>query len=227
MKQIPLAIGHEPPATFDNFVAGANADALAHLRALALPAPPVYLWGPAASGKTHLLQALAVRCRAGGLIAAWFDAADPLPWELQPAWALVVVDRCDELSPAAQHAAFVLFEAAAAQGVQWLAAGRQPPVDLPLRDDLRTRLGWGPVFALQPLGDSETRAALRREADQRGIFLSDEVMDYLLSRLPRDLGHLMLALDRLDEFGLAKGRRVTLPLLRQMFSEEGLPEPGA
>ena len=227
MKQIPLAIGPESRPSFANFVPGANAAALQHLASLSLPSAPVYLWGPAASGKTHLMQALVARCQAAGLTAAWFDAADPEPWTLQPHWALVVVDRCELLAAGAQHAAFALFEAASAQGVQWLAAGRLPPVDLPLRDDLRTRLGWGHVFALEPLADRETRAALRREADHRGIFLPDEVMDYLLARFPRDLGHLMLALERLDEFGLAKGRRITLPLVRQMLAEEGLPEAGA
>jgi DnaA-homolog protein len=227
MKQIPLAIGPESRPSFDNFVPGANGAALAHLSALVPPAPPVYLWGPAASGKTHLMQALVARCQAQGQTAAWFDAADPEPWVLQAPWSLVVVDRCDELGPAAQHAAFALFEAAAAQGVQWLAAGRLPPVDLLLRDDLRTRLGWGHVFALEPLADRESRAALRREADHRGIFLTDEVMDYLQSRFPRDLGHLMRVLDHLDDFGLAKGRRITVPLVRQMLAEQGLPEAGA
>jgi hypothetical protein len=56
-----------------------------------------------------------------------------------------------------------------------------PPVDLPLREDLGTRLAWGHVFALQNLGEAESRAVLRRDADRRGIFLSDEVMDYLLT----------------------------------------------
>ena len=102
------------------------------------------------------------------------------------------------------------------------AAGTLPPVDLPVRDDLRTRLGWGHIFALQPLGESEVRAALRREADRRGIFLSDEVMDYLLTRFARDLKHLMRLLDRLDQFALAQHRGVTVPLLKTMLTEEGV-----
>ena len=227
MRQIPLAIGPETRPGFDNYVPGGNAAALQHLSALAMPAPPVYLWGPPACGKTHLMQALAARCQEQGQRVAWFDAADPAPWALEPGWSLVVVDRCECLEPDGQQAAFALFEAAAAHGVQWLAAGRLPPVDLPLREDLRTRLGWGHVFALQPLAEAETRAALRREADRRGIFLSDELMDYLLVRFPRDLGHLMAALDGLDRFGLAKGRRITVPLLRQMLAEEGMPESAA
>ena len=226
VKQIPLAIGPDAQPGFDNFLPGANAAALDHLRALPLATAPVYLWGPGGCGKTHLMQALASRHQRAGQQVGWFDAADPLPWVLSPAWALVVLDRCEVLDATAQHAAFALFEEATAHGVQWLAAGRLPPVDLPVRDDLRTRLAWGHVFAMQPLPDAETRAALRREADRRGIFLSDEVMDFLLTRFERDLAHLMRLLDRLDNYGLSKGRRITVPLVRQMLTEEGVDEVG-
>ena len=224
MKQIPLAIGPESQPSLDNFLPGASGIALDHLRGMALPSAAVYLWGPSGSGKTHLMQALAARCHRAGQMIGWFDAQEPLPWTLVPAWSLVVVDRCEALDPAAQHAAFALFEDAAAHGVQWLAAGRLPPVDLPVREDLRTRLAWGHVLAIQPLPDAETRAVLRREADRRGIFLSDEVMGFVLTRFERDLGHLMRLLDRLDEFGMAKGRRITVPLVRQMLLEEGEDE---
>lgn len=221
MRQIPLAIAPEAHPDFDNFVPGVNGAAVAHLGALVWPSAPVYLWGPPSAGKTHLLHALAARVLAAGQQVAWFDAGEPLPWVLSPTWSLVIVDRCEALDEPAQHAAFALFEEATAHGVQWAAAGQLPPVDLAVRDDLRTRLGWGHVFALQTLADAETRAALRREADRRGIFLSDEVMDYVLNRFERDLSHLMALLDRLDEFGLARGRRITVPLVRQMFDEEG------
>ncbi|KPF49419.1 DnaA regulatory inactivator Hda [beta proteobacterium AAP51] len=219
MKQIPLPIGPAPEPDFDNYLPGSNAAALQHLRSLAFPAAPVYLWGPAGSGKTHLLRGLAARCHAHGQRVGWFDAAEPWPWTLQPDWAAVVIDRCEALDAQAQQAAFALFIEATAHGVQVAAAGRLPPVDLPLRDDLRTRLAWGHVFALQPLSDAETRAALRREGDRRGILLPDELMDHLLTHFPRDLGHLMNLFDRLDTFALAEGRRLTVPLLRRMLAE--------
>ncbi|MBI3369670.1 MAG: DnaA regulatory inactivator Hda, partial [Burkholderiales bacterium] len=187
------------------------------------PAAPVYLWGPAGSGKTHLLQALAERRQAEGERVLWLDAAAPLPWLLEDATSLVVLDRCDELDAQRQQAAFSLYVDAESRQVQWAAAGRLPPVDLPLRDDLRSRLGWGLVFALQPLGEGETRAALRREADRRGIFLSDEVMDYVLTRFERNLRVLMDMLDKLDDFALAESRHVTVPLLKKMLAEEGDP----
>jgi DnaA family protein len=135
----------------------------------------------------------------------------------------LVFDDAHAFDAAQQQAAFSLFVDATGRGAAVLAAGSVPPIDLAVREDLRTRLGWGHVFALAPLGDNEVRAALRREADRRGTFLSDEVMDYLLNRFARDLKHLMAQLDRLDEFSLSTKRAITVPLLKQMLAEEGEP----
>jgi DnaA family protein len=79
------------------------------------------------------------------------------------------------------------------------------------------------VLAIQPLSEAETRAALRREADRRGLFLSDDVMDYLLTRFARDLKHLMSLLDRLDDYALANKRAITVPLLKQMLTDGDAP----
>ncbi len=222
MKQIPLAITPPPAVGFDSLLIGPNAEAVQHLRTLVLPAAPVYLWGASGTGKTRLLQALAALRQGEGERVGWFDPDDALPWALDESWSLVVVDRCEALDADRQQAAFALFVEAGSQGVQWAAAGRLPPVDLPLRDDLRTRLGWGHVFALQPLSEGETRAALRREADRRGILLTDDVIDYLLTRFERDLKFLMRLLDRLGEYALSEHRYVTVPLLKKMLVEEGL-----
>ncbi len=220
MKQIPLAIGPQPLPTFDTFISHRNTAAVNHLRARSAPATPTYLWGPAGCGKSHLLRSLVYERQQAGEHAEVFDAQDPAPWLPRDDCTLVVVDRCDMLDAERQHAAFALFVQATDLGAQWVAAGRLPPVDLPLRDDLRTRLAWGHVFALQPLAEHEARAVLRRQADQRGIFLGDEVMDYLLTRFARDLKSLMSLLDQLDRYALAKQRVVTVPLLRQMLQEE-------
>ncbi len=223
MRQLPLALGPRPPQTFDSYIARANAPVVAHLRALAPDAAPVYLWGPSGCGKTHLLHALAVAAQERGERVGWFAADAPLPFRFDEGWSLIVIDEADALDAPRQHGAFTLFVEAVTHGVRMVAAGRLPPVDLPVRDDLRTRLGWGHVFALQPLGDAEARAALRREADRRGLMLSDDVMDYVLARFPRDLKDLMALLDRLDDFALAEQRALTVPLLKLMLAEERQP----
>jgi DnaA-homolog protein len=224
MKQLPLAIGAigaGPEQTFDNFLPGANAAAWTQLQQGASAATPIYLWGGPGSGKTHLLHALVQRLQAQGRRSGWFEAGGPLPWELDERWSLIVIDDCDALDEDRQQAAFALFVEAATQQIPIAAAGLWPPVDLPLRDDLRSRLGWGHVHALKSLSEAEVRAVLRREADRRGVFLSDDVMDYLLTRFARDLKHLMAQLAQLDRFALANKRAITVPLLKQMLAEEG------
>jgi DnaA family protein len=229
MRQIPLSIGLASEPDFEAFMPGANAVAVESLRALQIPpafgqavAPPVYLYGPAGSGKTHLLSALAHRLHRQGGRSGWFDAGHALPWSFDEGWSLIVIDGAERLDAARQHAAFTLFVEAATHGVQMASAGRLPPVDLPVREDLRTRFGWGPVFALQPLSEAETRTALADEARRRGLLLSTEVLDYLMTRFSRDLGSLMSLLAQLDSFSLAEGRAVTVPLLKKMVAEEGL-----
>jgi DnaA family protein len=94
-----------------------------------------------------------------------------------------------------------------------------PPSDLKLGEDLRTRLGWGHVYHLHVLSESERRAVLRQQADERGIFLSDEVMDFMLNRFSRDLGNLIQLLDQLDGYALQAQRSITIPLLKAMLED--------
>jgi DnaA family protein len=70
---------------------------------------------------------------------------------------------------------------------------------------------------LQVLLESERRAVLRQAAEARGLFLSDEVMSYMLNRFSRDLGSLMQLLDNLDHFALQAQRTLTIPLVRAML----------
>ena len=221
MKQLILDLAWDPLPPFAGFLAGDNAAVVAQLREQQWPGAPIYLWGPAGSGKTQLLRELQARALESGLVAQWFDASSATPWTLADDVALVLLDGVDQFSPAQQHAAFTLFvDGASRLNVQFASAGRLPPVDLGVREDLRTRLGWGPVHAVRPLAESDTRSALRQEARRRGIVLGDEVLDYILARFARDLASLMQLLHRLDGFALAEKRAVTVPLLKRMLDEE-------
>ena len=129
MRQLPLEISPPPAPSLDNFVAGANAEALAAVRALAagsLREPIVYLWGERGSGRSHLLRAAA--------------GANP---------GLVVADDVETLDAPAQQALFNAINAAREGRGAVLAAGGAPPAGLAQREDLRSRLGWGLVYQLR------------------------------------------------------------------------------
>ena len=199
VQQLPLAISPAAEPSFENYVAGANVEALARVKSLAsgaLPEAIVYLWGEPGSGRSHLVRA-AARANPG----------------------LITADDVESLDPAAQQALFVAINTARDGRAAVLAAGNAPPARLGLREDLRTRLAWGLVYHLKPLSDAEKALHLRAEAARRGLRLTDEVVWYLLNHLPRDLHSLNDALERIDRHSLARKRPVTLPLIREALEK--------
>jgi DnaA family protein len=204
MRQLPLEISPSAEASFDNFVPGENAEALARVRELAageLREAIVYLWGEAGSGRSHLLRA-AARANA----------------------SLVVADDVQSLDAEAQQRLFSAINSARDGRGAVLAAGTAAPPVLPLRDDLRSRLAWGLVYHLKPLAEAEKLRHLQGEARRRGLVLSDEIATYLLARVPRDMATLTAVLEALDREALARKRPLTLPLVREVLgssNEEG------
>jgi DnaA family protein len=199
MRQLPLEISPPAAPSLDNFVVGANAEALAAVRALAAgerPEAVVYLWGERGSGRTHLLRAATL--------------ANP---------GLVAADDVETLDATAQQALFNAINAARDGQAAVLAAGGAPPAALSLREDLRTRLAWGLVYQLRAPSDADKAAHLRAEAARRGLRLPEEVLAYLLSHLPRDLASLNAVLDALDRYSLASRRPLTLPLVREALQK--------
>ncbi|MES2784803.1 MAG: DnaA regulatory inactivator Hda [Pseudomonadota bacterium] len=224
MKQIALDIGLARAPTLESFFAGPNDAALRHLQ-LWVGSPtrspvPTYLWGEAASGKTHLLQAVQESLRQQGARAGWLDPSMLEPPEFDERWAVVLMDDVHLYTAVQQHAAFNWFVNAQSLQRGVLAAGALPPSDLKLREDLRTRLGWGHVFQLKVLSEPERRSVLRQAADARGVFLGDEVMDFMLTRFSRDLGSLMQLLEQLDGYALETKRAITIPLIKAMLESQ-------
>jgi DnaA-homolog protein len=221
MKQLPLDIGLARPPSLGSFLAGPNEAAWKHLQ-LWTGSPtrspvPIYLWGAGGSGKTHLLKAVQESLREQGASAGWLDPSVAEPPEFDERWALVLMDDVHLYSAVQQQAAFNWFVNAQTLQRGVLAAGLLPPADLKLREDLRTRLGWGHIFELHVLSEPERRSVLRQAADARGVFLGDEVMDFILHRFSRDLGSLMQLLEHLDAYALQTQRAITIPLIKSML----------
>ena len=100
--------------------------------------------------------------------------------------------------------------------VLYLATAAPAGLELVL-PDLRSRLGQCTRIALHPLDDEGRRAVLRDRARRRGLVLEDAAIDWLLTRTDRDMGHLLVLLERIDRASLAAQRRVTVPFLRGLL----------
>lgn len=213
MSQMLLDIAPEWVPSLDNFVAGRNVELLSVLRQTTA-AQILYLWGAAGSGKTHLLQAMVARARAAGRPAHYARASVP------EAAGTVAVDDVEALGDAAQIALFELYNRMREQGGLLLVSGTQAPPHLSLRDDLRTRLGWGLVYQVHALSDEEKAEALRQHAGARGFDLPPEVVTYLLRHGRRDLPSLLRVLDALDEQCLRLKRTASVYLLKEVMAEQ-------
>jgi DnaA family protein len=228
MKQIALDIGLSAGPTVANFCPGPNLAALQHLElwlgdksnAHNRSPVPTYYWGPSGSGKSHLLKAAREGLREQGARVGWLDATAHNAPEYSESWAAVLMDDVHAYTAAQQQVAFNWFVHAQTLQRPVMAAGEFAPVELKLRDDLRTRLGWGHIFGLQLLSEPERRAVLRQAADARGVFLGDEVMDFMLTRFSRDLGHLMELLELLDGYSLQSKRAITIPMIKAMMENQ-------
>jgi len=228
MKQIALDIGLTAGPTVANFCPGPNLAALQHLElwlgdkrnAHNRSPVPTYYWGPSGSGKSHLLKAAREGLREQGARVGWLDASMHNAPEYSEGWAAVLMDDVHAFTAAQQQVAFNWFVHAQTLQRPVMAAGEFAPVELKLRDDLRTRLGWGHIFGLQLLSEPERRAVLRQAADERGVFLGDDVMDFMLTRFSRDLGSLMELLELLDGYSLQSKRAITIPMIKSMMENQ-------
>lgn len=218
MRQLVLDLPAEKPQTMDSFVVGANAELAQLMQRLLQRAPNnlderfVYLWGEAGAGKTHLLRALAQADTARYLqsntpITAFDYAGDQL----------YLLDDCHKLAPDAQIAAFNLFNQVRELGGCLVTSGPVAPAALTVREDLRTRLGWGLIYQVHGLSDDDKIAALTQAANARGLALSPGVLPYLLTHFARDMRSLSAMLDALDAYSLETKRPITLPLLRELL----------
>ena len=241
-RQFALDLSHTPLASLDNFLPGkdlALVDALRlsirrwqehehSVETNALDQRWIYWWGPQGSGRTHLLKAMGNAAADLGLEHFSLTANEPTSWvhleekisslsqSTQP--SVITIDDVDQLDDRQVAALFrIVNQVQASQRIYIFMAGSAAPNHLHLREDLRTRLGWGLIFQTQLLNDDEKIQALEAAARDRGLVLSAEVLPWLLNRFYRDMPNLMALLDALDAYSLETKRAVTLPLVRELL----------
>lgn len=236
MNQLALPLKLADHAVFESYFASGNEDLVAYLESLAGKdgkdgkggkggegsGPGGWLWGASATGKSHLLQALAER---------FGDDSAYLPLELVTDAGPAVLDdlarrRCvclDDIELVAGRAPFELAlfdlcnQLADRDGILVIAAAAAPRESGILLPDLLSRLTRLPVFHLQPLNEQGRIEALRLRAALRGLELPTETAGYLLGRHRRDMASLYGLLDRLDAEALKAKRRLTIPFVREFL----------
>lgn len=225
-EQLPLPIHQIDDETLANFYSDNNLlllDSL-HKNTAQLKQQFFYIWGAEGCGKTHLLRAFSneylFEQRAAIYVplskSQYFSPAVLENLELQE---LVCLDDLDTVigNPEWELAIFDLFNRIKAGGKTLLliSADKSPaalPVQLP---DLSSRLTWGEIYQLTPLTDEQKIQVLQRNAYQRGIQLTDETANFLLTRLARDMHTLLNALDLLDKASLQAQRNLTIPFVKE------------
>ena len=225
MSQMPLALGGLGAPDFDRFWSGNDHLLLARLRALAdhPGTSQVLLSGAPSSGKTHLLMACCDAARAAGHSAAYLPLArlqldspgEPLDAEL------VAID--DVGLALGNHAlAEWLFAEINRQHDRQrallLALGSEHDLSAALLPDLSSRLARSEMLRIERHDDEARKAILMHRAEHAGMPLDEAAADYLLRHHSRDLRTLLQTLANLDREALARGRRITVPLLKDVLA---------
>jgi len=185
------------------------------------------LWGGAASGKTHLLNAAARYARSQRLSLQLYDAAqlaglDATGFDGFGHCDVLAIDNLDAIAGDADwEACFYQVINQCRDGLFRLVytLSCQPQALSTRLDDFRSRLQWGLLLQLPDNRDEEVRRIIMGRARLLGIELSAEVVAYLLTHYSRNLCVQMSILQRLNDASLSRQRRVTIPLVKQALAE--------
>ena len=226
-QQLALGVALQDNARFDNFLAGDNQELVTQLEALAVRHEPMQLFCSAGAGlgKTHLLQAVCHRAAQAGRSAIFipldqYGMLSPCLLDGLENVEVLCVDNVDRIAGDQdwEQALFGCYNALREHNGCMVFSARKPPAQLPFGlADLRSRLGWGAVYQLQPLNDRQRLQALQMRARGRGFDLPEATGQYLMKRLPRDMTALFGLLDRLDEASLSAQRKLTIPFVKTIL----------
>lgn len=224
--QLVLGVHLQDEARFSNFlVNAANSQLLENLQVEDSSRQLLYVWGNSASGRTHLLQALCHQQAGLGNAVLYLPLGSREEFGVEilqgaNTLSMVCLDDVDELCGDAvwEAALFNLYNEVLESDTRLLITANAPPQQLSLGlPDLQSRLQSCLVYQMLEPGDEEKGEILRLRAVNRGINIEKPVAEYIVQRAERSLSSLMAILDQLDRVTLEKGRRVTIPLVKEIM----------
>ncbi len=222
--QLSLPLYFPDNETFANFYPGKNRQLLDAITAcLQQRGGYLYFWAHPGAGRSHLLNAACAQLSTQETAVSYLpldrrQSFSPELLEGMEHLALVCIDNVEAIAGdhAWELALFDLYNRIREQGgTRLLISADQAPRQLKLTlPDLASRLDWGPIYKLQPLADQDKLQALQLRAHWRGFELPEEVGQFLLKRLRRDLRSLFGALDCLDQASMEAHRKLTIPFVK-------------
>ena len=244
-----------PQFSFDNFVVGPS-NRFAHGAAIAVSNTPgqvynpLFIYGPAGVGKTHLLYAIANGIRkqnpnanivyikgdqfTNELIAA-IQSGKNIEFRSKYREAdLFLIDDIQFIAgkESTQEEFFHTFNKLYEEHKQIVMTSDRKPSDmLTLEDRLRTRFEWGLLADIQP-PDYETRMAIiKNKAASLGLDLSDEVCNYIAINVTNNVRQIEGTVKKIMAYRDLNNMPLDLPnvsrAIDDMFKSEGnaLPTP--
>ena len=245
-----------PQFSFDNFVVGPS-NRFAHGAAIAVSNNPgqvynpLFIYGPAGVGKTHLLYAIANGIRKQNNNAnIVYIKGDQFTNELIDAIKngknvefrskyreadLFLIDDIQFIAgkESTQEEFFHTFNKLYEEHKQIVMTSDRKPSDMPtLEDRLRSRFEWGLLADIQP-PDYETRMAIiKKKATSLGLELPDDVCNYIAVNVTSNVRQIEGTVKKILAYRDLNGMELTLDnvtrVINDMFKSEGnaLPTPG-
>jgi DnaA family protein len=230
VAQLTLMVQLPDDETFTSFKSDLNQGIISQLKSYVDPHKSTphsfYLFGLSATGKSHLMHASSTYAAQIGKSSVCLSCAElkKLPVEVLDGLEQIDSICLDDIHLIAgdkrwQQAIFDLYNRVLEQNNYLLISGNESAQKLGISlPDLVSRLTWGLTEQIKPLDDDEKVIAIQYRATQRGLFLSDEVVKFLLNRLSRDMGSLITSLDILDKASIQEQRKITIPFIKEVLS---------
>ncbi len=193
---------------------------------------PLFLHGPAGTGKTHLVNALAavVTQRCPDLIACLLPATDcrpesPREPEEWPTAAkecdLLVIEDVQHLPGRAVEALVGVIDDRRARGRQMVFTGSQGPGQLTrLPDRLTSRFACGLVVGLEPLAVASRLAFLEDRARRRRLDVGPDVLPWLAEHVGGSARQLEGAVKRLEALTRLQAQVLDLAAVAEAFRDD-------